>query len=100
MQITVPRVHARRRREASAMDRDDGNGAIGGEGVPEGYYSRRDATRAERAREMVERVREMPDVMRKANDQFVEFVREKPLVALGAACAIGYVLGRSLRRVF
>jgi ElaB/YqjD/DUF883 family membrane-anchored ribosome-binding protein len=33
-----------------------------------------------------------------ADDKLVAFVKERPLVALGAALAVGYVIGRVLTR--
>jgi ElaB/YqjD/DUF883 family membrane-anchored ribosome-binding protein len=81
------------------MERDDGRRAIGGEGVPEGYLASPESRRGQRRRELVERVRGVPERINDVNERFVDFVREKPLVALGAACAVGYVLGRLLRRV-
>jgi hypothetical protein len=56
--------------------------------------------RGRRGRDLAARMRAMPDVADRTNEAFVGFVRERPLVALGAACVVGYVLGRMLRRVF
>jgi len=50
-------------------------------------------------RELAQRARELPASLDRANQSFIGFVREQPLVALGAACALGYVMGRMLRRV-
>jgi ElaB/YqjD/DUF883 family membrane-anchored ribosome-binding protein len=36
---------------------------------------------------------------RSADEKVVALVRERPLVALGAALAIGYVIGRVISRV-
>jgi len=36
------------------------------------------------------------DGVKRADDKLVTFVKERPLVALGAAVAIGYVVGRVL----
>lgn len=47
----------------------------------------------------IAKMRQVPEALGRANETFVRFVREQPLVALGAACAVGYVLGRALRRV-
>ena len=38
------------------------------------------------------------DGVKRADDKLVTFVQERPLVALGAALAIGYVIGRVLTR--
>jgi ElaB/YqjD/DUF883 family membrane-anchored ribosome-binding protein len=77
----------------------------GGEGAPEGLPpiqpegDGHDRVGAE-ARELVDRARErVPQALSEANDAFVAFVREQPLVALGAAVGVGYVLGRMFRRV-
>jgi ElaB/YqjD/DUF883 family membrane-anchored ribosome-binding protein len=83
------------------MVRGNGNNAVGGEGVPEGLMASplvRERV-GSRAQQLVERARELPENLSEVNGRFVAFVQEKPLVALGAACAIGYVLGRVLRRV-
>lgn len=37
--------------------------------------------------------------LRQADETLVAFVQERPLVAVGAALAVGYVLGRVLPRV-
>lgn len=76
-----------------------GTQAVGGEGVPEGLLSSPETRDRARGGEMVARLREVPETLDHANQRFVEFVREQPLLALGAACALGYVLGRVLRRV-
>ncbi len=81
------------------MVRDEGNGAVGGEGVPEGLLSSPQSRRGQRVREIADRMREVPEKLNEANDKFIGFVREKPLVALGVACAAGYLLGRLLKRV-
>jgi ElaB/YqjD/DUF883 family membrane-anchored ribosome-binding protein len=83
------------------MVRGNGTNPVGGEGVPEGLLSSPQARERVRASasELVERMRGVPEAVNRANDTFVRFVREQPLVALGAACALGYVLGRALRRV-
>jgi ElaB/YqjD/DUF883 family membrane-anchored ribosome-binding protein len=83
------------------MVRDNETNAIGGEGVPEGLLASPDLRDRANSRtaHLVDRVRDIPEVANRANETFVEFVREQPLVALGAACAVGYVLGRILRRV-
>lgn len=83
------------------MLRGNGTHAVGGEGVPEGYLSNpsiRDRVNNQKD-QLAERLRDMPETLTRANGTFVSFVREQPLVALGAACAFGYVLGRMLRRV-
>ena len=74
--------------------------AVGGEGVPEGLLSS-PASRARNAggQNLVEKMRAAPDAINRANEVFVDFVREQPLIALGAAIGVGYVLGRMLRRV-
>lgn len=36
--------------------------------------------------------------LKRADDQLVAFVQERPVVALGAALAVGYVIGRVLTR--
>ncbi len=83
------------------MVRGNGNHAVGGEGVPEGLMAsplmRERAS--DRAQMIMERAREVPEKLSEANEKFVTFVQEQPLIALGAACAVGYVLGRVLRRV-
>ena len=38
----------------------------------------------------------MVDGVKRADDRLVGFVKERPLVALGAALALGYVVGRVL----
>jgi ElaB/YqjD/DUF883 family membrane-anchored ribosome-binding protein len=83
------------------MVRGNGNNAVGGEGVPEGLMSSPLARERleSRAQQLVERAKELPENLNEMNGRFVGFVQEKPLIALGAACAIGYVLGRALRRV-
>ena len=81
------------------MVRSNGTNAIGGEGVPEGLLSSPQSRGGHRAQDLVERAREVPRLLNDANGAFVGFVREQPLVALGAAIGIGYVLGRMLRRV-
>lgn len=79
----------------------NGSNAIGGEGVPEGLLSSPEARArvTARGRELVERMRDVPETLNNANNTFVGFVREQPLLALGAAVGLGYVLGRMLRRV-
>jgi ElaB/YqjD/DUF883 family membrane-anchored ribosome-binding protein len=74
----------------------NGSDAIGGEGVPEGLLSSPGHSRMRD--EVIERVRALPDTVERLDRQFVKFVREQPLVALGAAAGVGYVLGRVLRR--
>jgi ElaB/YqjD/DUF883 family membrane-anchored ribosome-binding protein len=81
------------------MVRGDGTNAVGGEGVPEGLLSSPQARERMRRGAWMERVREVPEMATRANEAFVGLVREQPLVALGAACALGYMLGRVLRRV-
>lgn len=79
----------------------NGSQAVGGEGVPEGLLSSPESReRGLHSNELVERLRDVPAMVDRANVRFVDFVREQPLVALGVACATGYVLGRLLRRVF
>jgi hypothetical protein len=39
------------------------------------------------------------DGVRRADDRLVTFVKERPLVAIGAALALGYVLGRVATRI-
>jgi ElaB/YqjD/DUF883 family membrane-anchored ribosome-binding protein len=74
------------------MVRGNETNAVAGENAPE----RLQAT----AHELVERASdELPETLRRANDAFVGFVRRRPLVALGAAVGVGYVLGRTLRRM-
>lgn len=82
------------------MARANGTNAVGGEGVPEGLLSSPESRARMGGNGLVSKIREVPDVVNHANERFVGFVREQPLVALGAACALGYVLGRMLRRVF
>jgi hypothetical protein len=82
------------------MVQGNGSNAVGGEGVPEGLLSSPQSRRGGvRAQDLVDRVREVPLALNNANNTFVGFVREQPLVALGAAIGVGYVLGRMLRRV-
>ena len=38
------------------------------------------------------------DRVKRADDQVVSFVKERPLVALGVALAVGYVFGRIVTR--
>ena len=76
------------------------------EGVPEGLLAKppdaagRDArTEYTAEREMTARAREMQHQLERANEAFVAFVSERPVVALASAVGIGYLLGRMLRRV-
>lgn len=80
------------------MVQGNGTNAVGGEGVPEGLLSSPEA-RA-RARSLVAKAQQLPDQLGQVNERFAGFVREQPLLALGAALGIGYVLGRAFRRVF
>ena len=82
------------------MARANGTTAVGGEGVPEGLMASPETRRRDVKGEMIARMRDLPETAQRANETFVGFVREQPLVALGAACAVGYVLGRVLRKVF
>jgi ElaB/YqjD/DUF883 family membrane-anchored ribosome-binding protein len=83
------------------MVRGNGDNPIGGEGVPEGLLSspRARERASAKTQQLIDRARELPDAIGDLNERFVGFVREKPMVAIGVACAAGYVLGRVLRRV-
>lgn len=45
-----------------------------------------------------EMVPEIVEKMQLADEKLVAFVRERPLVALGTALAVGYVVGRIVSR--
>ena len=83
------------------MVRGNGDNPVGGEGVPEGLLStpRARERAGAGAQRLIERARDLPEALGDANERFVEFVRDQPLIAIGAACAVGYVLGRVFRRV-
>jgi len=71
-------------------------------GVPEGLYATeaRGFRRSAGSRQRVGvRTKELQQTVRRANETFVTFVRERPLTVLGAAVGIGYVFGRIFRRV-
>ena len=81
------------------MSRDSERGAVGGEGAPEGLYASPETRIRDIHREIAARLEAMPERIDELNQRFVEFVRERPMVALAGACALGYVLGRIFRRV-
>jgi hypothetical protein len=83
------------------MVRGNDAASIGGQGSPEGMLSSDSVHGSGQSgvQGLVNKAREMPETINRVNTAFVGFVREQPLVALGAACALGYVMGRMLRRV-
>jgi hypothetical protein len=69
--------------------------------APEGYMATPEARSGGTPRGAIAAAgRNLPDAVRRADAFVVRMVREQPLAALGVALAVGYVLGRSLRRWF
>jgi len=81
------------------MERRPENGPVGGEGAPEGLMSSPQSRMRGINRQIAARLRDIPEQFNDLNQQLVTITRERPLAALGVACAAGYVLGRLLRRV-
>ena len=71
------------------------NGALGGDGPMHGHEEHGLPAQIEQFEEMMERARE-------ELDHYVEratgFIRERPLVAVGGAIAIGWLIGRLASR--
>jgi len=79
------------------MMQGDGSIDEGADSAPEGVMASPDSR--DSARPIVERMRGLPDSLGHANERLVGFVQQQPLLAIGAALGIGYVLGRLFRRV-
>ena len=67
--------------------------------APEGYMATPE-TRSSGHGDLADFGRNLPDAFRRADVFVVKMVRERPIATLGAALAVGYVLGRTLRRWF
>ncbi len=72
--------------------------------APEGYMATPEARARSRSEgggpDLAALTRDLPAVIRRADEALVAMVRERPIVALGLALGVGYLAGRALRRWF